>query len=209
MYASETIHPCRFLLKKLHCLLQLSLVFTLTLPFVYGTIPYHSINYGIFGMRCGRLKVGNAFTSTLYSVGTGMLVFVVVTLLTILYGRILKKVFRSLKIHKNDISGDKKEIEKVDEDENCRDICCSDIEMSETSPDLVEQQDIKIRPVANNSVSAVSRKRKIINRRITNKLTVMFFIITTVFILSYIPKRILKESTKIFGKISSPRKDLL
>ncbi|CAC5397802.1 CCKAR [Mytilus coruscus] len=166
----------------------ISLLFSLTLPFVYGTIPYHSTKYGILGMRCGRLKEGNAFTSTLYSVGTGTMVFVVVTLLIILYGRILKKVFRSLKIHKNDISGDKKEIEKVDEDENCRDIGCSDIEMSETKPDSVEQQNIQICPVANNSESAVSRKRRIINRRITNKLTLMFFIITTVFILSYIPK---------------------
>ncbi|XP_052062424.1 cholecystokinin receptor-like [Mytilus californianus] len=166
----------------------ISLLLSLTLPFVYGTIPYHSIKYGTLGMRCGRLKEGNAFTSTLYSVGTGTLVFVVVTLLIILYGRILKKVFRSLKIHKNDINGDKKEIEKVDEDDNCRDIGCNDIEMSETKPDSVEQQGIIIRPVANNLESAVSRKRRIINRRITNKLTFMFFIITTVFILSYIPK---------------------
>ena len=162
----------------------LSLLFALILPFVYGTIPYHSIKHGIVGKRCGRLKDGNAFISTLYSVGTGTLVFVAVALLVILYCRIMKKVFRSLKIYKNDRSGDKTDIEINEKDANCRDISCSDIEMSETKPDSsVGQQDIKSRPE-----SAVSRNRRIINRRITNKLTFMFFTITTVFILSYIPK---------------------
>ena len=189
MHAYETIHVDFDEKNSIVLAILLLLLFALILPFVYDTISYHRINYGIFGMRCGRLKGGNAFTSTVYSVGIGTLVCVVVTLLVILYCKILKqKVFRSLKIHKNDKSGDKKDIKKIVEDENFRDIGCSDIEMSETEPDSVKQQDIKSHPVSNASESAVSSSRRIINRQITNKLIFMFFIITTVFILSYIRK---------------------
>ncbi|CAC5397800.1 unnamed protein product [Mytilus coruscus] len=111
--------------------------------------------------------------------------------------RILKTVFSSLKVQKNEESGAKKEIEKTDDDKNRPDIECKDMEMMtssnqsmipETKPDCVGQQAIKSRPVANNMESTASRKQRIINRRITNKLTVMFFIITTVFVLCFIPK---------------------
>ncbi|XP_052062423.1 cholecystokinin receptor type A-like [Mytilus californianus] len=173
----------------------------LPIPFIYGTSPYHSTKYGISGMRCGRLKKGHALIKTLSSIGFGMFVFVIVTSLIIIYGKILRSVYRSLKVHKNDTSASKKEMEKTDEDESHTDIGCKDKEMistssitakqsmiPETNSDFNGQRVVKSRPGSQNMESASTRQRRIHNRRITNKLTVMFFIITIVFLLCYIPK---------------------
>ncbi|CAC5397803.1 unnamed protein product [Mytilus coruscus] len=117
----------------------LSFLFALPLPFTYGTIQHQSTKYGISGMRCGRLKEGNDLIMTLYSIGFGMFVFVLVTTLIIIYGKILKTVFRNLKEHTNDTSGSKKEIQKTDEDENRLDISSKEIELIITSAKAAKQ----------------------------------------------------------------------
>ncbi|XP_063443186.1 growth hormone secretagogue receptor type 1-like [Mytilus trossulus] len=177
----------------------LSALFALPLPFIYGTIKYQSTDYGISGMRCGRLKEGSGVIMTLYSIGFGMYVFVLVTTLIVIYSKILKTVFRNLKEHKSDTTGSTKEIEKTDGDGSRPDIGCKEIEVSiisakaakqamipETSTDSVGQH-VSRSPVANTVESALSGKRRTRNE-ITRKITIMFFIITTVFVLCYIPK---------------------
>ncbi|CAC5397801.1 CCKAR [Mytilus coruscus] len=181
--------------------LLLSLLFALPIPFAYGAIPYHSINYGISGKRCGRLKKGTPFVRTVYSVVAGMFVFVIVASLIIIYSRIVSTVFRHLKVNRNDLSVNKKENETIAEDENhpvvnsfkgiemiaIRDKTEKHSTAQDTKPNKGGQQTIEM-PVVNNMESAASRKRRINNRRITNKLTLIFVIITTVFLLCYIPK---------------------
>ncbi|CAG2206372.1 unnamed protein product [Mytilus edulis] len=177
----------------------LSILFALPLPFIYGTIKYQSTEYGISGMRCGRLKEGNGVFMILYSIGFGMYVFALVTTLIIIYSKILKTVFRNLKEHKSDTTGSKKEIEKTDENESRPNSSCKETEVSITSAKAAKQamipettsdsvgQHVSKSAVANTVESALSGKRRTRNE-ITRKVTIMFCIITTVFVLCYIPK---------------------
>ncbi|VDI27457.1 Hypothetical predicted protein, partial [Mytilus galloprovincialis] len=98
--------------------LLMSLICASPLPFVFGTIPFHNIDYGISGMRCGRLKDGHLFVEIEYSVFAGICVFVIVTSLIIFYGRIIRTVVHQLQVTKKDLRGKRKKNETTDMDEN-------------------------------------------------------------------------------------------
>ncbi|XP_063442491.1 cholecystokinin receptor type A-like [Mytilus trossulus] len=173
----------------------MSVICALPLPFVFGTIPFHNIDYGISGMRCGRLKDGNPFLRTVYSVVAGLFVFVIVTSLIVIYGRIINTVFRRLQVNKKDLRSNEKRSETTDIDENNP---VADgfkgIEMIKITDKTIKHPktlQTKTNLTGHNMESAATKKRRTTNRRLTYKLTVMFFIITTVFLLSYIPKVVL------------------
>ena len=175
--------------------LLMSLICALPLPFVFGTVPFHNIDFGIYGMRCGRLKDGHPLVRTVYSVVAGLFVFVIVTSLIVIYGRIIGTVFRRLQVNKKDLRSNEKRSETTDRGENNPVVDgFKGIEMVNITDKTIKHStalQTRTNLTGHNIESAATKQRRTTNRRLTYKLTVMFFIITTVFLLSYIPKVVL------------------
>lgn len=167
-----------------------SLLYAMPLPFVYGSVPYRSVRYGISGMRCGRLREGHAFMSNLHAIVACVLVFVIVITLTILYGRIGYTVFRNLEMKKR-FTRDEKNIETNSEgvSTEVRDdgMSTTTDKTSNLSQDKYDGQ----RPMETNEKPTASKKRRKHNRRVSHKLTIMFLVITLVFLLCFVPKVII------------------
>ncbi|XP_071172152.1 neuropeptide S receptor-like [Mytilus edulis] len=131
--------------------LILSFLFALPIPFVFGTIPFNNIDYGISGMRCGKLKEGTPFVRFIYPVVAGVVVFVIITSLIVIYGRIINTVFRHLKVNKNDFSINEKENESTVKDK---------IHPVVDSFEIIETKTIKDK-TANHSTAQNTRSNKV------------------------------------------------
>ncbi|CAC5397806.1 CCKAR [Mytilus coruscus] len=165
----------------------ISLLYAIPLPFVYGSVHYRSVKYGISGTRCGRLKEGHPFMSNLHAIVACVLVFVVVITLTILYGRIGYTVFHNLEMKKR-FTRDEKNIETNSEGVSTEvrddDITTTTDKTSNLSPDKYDGQ----RPMETNEKTTASKRRRKHNRRVSHKLTIMFLVITVVFLFCFLPK---------------------
>ncbi|CAG2206370.1 unnamed protein product [Mytilus edulis] len=156
--------------------LLMSLICALPLPFVFGTVPFHNIDFGIYGMRCGRLKDGHPLVRTVYSVVAGLFVFVIVTSLIVIYGRIIGTVFRRLQVNKKDLRSNEKRSETTDRGENnpvVEDF--KGIEMVNITDKTIKHStalQTRTNITGHNIESAATKQRRTTNRRLTYKLTV-------------------------------------
>lgn len=183
-----------------------SLLCALPIPYVNGSVPFHSITYGITGTRCGRVKEGHSLWNVYFTV-IGILVVALVTTLIVLYSIIGFTVFRQLKMSRcessrvefgnsvtntnaNDVSG-------TDNVDITRNPIPYDIDSKISNSNIVridinfKDQRLENSRQSNVSQLVGSKRRQRRNCRITHKLTVMFFVITLVFMFSYLPKVVL------------------
>ncbi|VDI71342.1 Hypothetical predicted protein [Mytilus galloprovincialis] len=169
-----------------------SLVCAFPLPFVYGSIPFHSVTYGITGTNCGKLKDGQQIARAVYAIVIGFLAVAMVTTLIVLYSKIGCVVVRQFKLNK--LNSDREEVRKSEKKIDNKEV--SDIGQNGGIPTPVTSDaDSNISNtslVKNHQITLTgSKRRQKSNRRITHKLTIMFFVITLVFVLSYLPKVVL------------------
>ncbi|XP_052059658.1 cholecystokinin receptor-like [Mytilus californianus] len=170
----------------------ISLICAFPLPFVYGSVPFHSVNYGINGTNCGKLKEGHQLARAVYAIVIGFLAVATVTTLIVLYSRIGCTVFRQFKLNKsnsNRVEVGKSET-KTDDEEVSEVGQNGGIQTSITSDGDSNISNTNIAKNHQTTLSGSKRRQKS-NRRITHKLTIMFFVITLVFVLSYLPKVVL------------------
>ncbi|XP_052059621.1 cholecystokinin receptor-like [Mytilus californianus] len=174
----------------------ISLLCALPLVFVYGSVPFHSFTYGITGTRCGKLKEGHQLARAVYAIVIGFFAVAIVTTLIVLYSLIGCTVFRQLKMNKCKSSRVefRNSVTKTDE-EGASGTENSGVTQNTITSDLDSKlsNSSKEQRLENNHQTALSqlvgsKRRQTDNRRITHKLTAMFFVITVVFILSYFPK---------------------
>ncbi|VDI17761.1 Hypothetical predicted protein, partial [Mytilus galloprovincialis] len=76
----------------------------LPLPYVYGSVPFHSITHGTIGKRCGKVKEGHMLSRTIYTIVIGILAVAIITTLIVLYSLVGCAVFRQLKMNKRNSS---------------------------------------------------------------------------------------------------------
>ncbi|XP_063442512.1 cholecystokinin receptor-like [Mytilus trossulus] len=171
----------------------LSILIALPLPFVYGVIPFQSTDKTITGMRCGRIKKGRVLIRIVYAAVLGFFAIVIVTTLIVLYSRIGYVVFRIFKTNKQtSTSSQSEDTEQEKQDDSCnQEGDTIETTSDEQIPEVKQNSEEECYVKSPASPVSGSRKRRINNRRISYKLTFMFFVITVVFILSYIPKIIL------------------
>ncbi|XP_052059620.1 cholecystokinin receptor-like [Mytilus californianus] len=174
----------------------ISFLCALPLAFVYGSVPFHSDTYGITGTRCGKEKEGHRLARAVYAIVIGFLAVAIVTTLIVLYSLIGFTIFRQLKMNKRKSSRVefRNSMTKTYEDGT------SETENSGvTQNNITSDLDSKIsnsskeQRLENNHQTTLSelvgsKRRQKNNRRITHKLTIMFFVITLVFLFSYLPK---------------------
>ncbi|CAC5385678.1 CCKAR [Mytilus coruscus] len=182
----------------------ISLLCALPLPYIYGSVSFHSITYGSTGTRCGKVKEGRRLARAVYAIVIGVLAVALVTTLIFLYSLIGCTVFRQLKMNKCKSSrvefrnsGTKTDENGVSVTENSdvtQNTITSDIDSKISNLNIVKidinckEQRLENKKQTTLSQPVGSKRRRKDNRRITHKLTVMFFVITLVFIISYLPK---------------------
>ncbi|VDI61701.1 Hypothetical predicted protein [Mytilus galloprovincialis] len=181
----------------------ISFLGALPLPYIYGSIPFHSITYGSIGRRCGKVKEGHRLVRAIYAIVIGVFAVALVTALIVLYSKIGCTVYRKLKMNRSKSSEVefRNSVSKTDEDgvsgseysdgtQNTLDSKISNSNIVKIDKNCKEQQ-LEKKQQTTTSQPVGSTKRRKDNRSLTHKLTVMFFVITLVFIFSYLPKVIL------------------
>ena len=186
----------------------LAFFIALPLPFAYGTSPFQSHQYGLTGARCGKLKDGHKLERAAYGICMGLFAISTITTLIVLYGKIGCMAHRHFKNGKTrekfergkvkslsdvELTSNNKEISVVFNDEATASTNKTEDTLSNINIEYQNNLCSKTNTIAWSSeqpCTVLSRFeiRNRTNRRITNKLTAMFTLITFVFVLSYIPK---------------------
>jgi hypothetical protein len=193
------------------CIVCIAFVFSILvaipIPLVYGVVPFNTKEYIITGSRCGKVKEGTKLVRSIYGVVIGLSAFIIIIVLIGLYSKIGYTVYKAFKSDKYEQTHTRPELnikpevqesstfykedryvtsttEAEDTDVNC-DATSLD-EPVATSNDISTNggKEVKIKYIT-------TKSRKIKNRQLTNKITMMFLVITIVFLLSYVPKVIL------------------
>jgi len=191
------------------CIVCIAFVFSvllaIPLPLVYGAVPFNTTEYIITGSRCGKVKEGTKLVRSIYGVFIGLITFIIVIVLIGLYSKIGYTVYKTLKSDKYEQTQTRpelnikpevqesltfsKEDRHVTTEVEDTDVNCDDTSLDEpvaTSNIILTNgsKEVKIKFIT-------SKSRKIKNRQLATKITMMFLVITIVFLLSYVPKVIL------------------
>ncbi|CAG2206921.1 CCKAR [Mytilus edulis] len=174
----------------------ISLLCSLPLLYVYGSVPFHSITHGTIGKRCGKVKEGHMLARTIYAIVIVILAVAIITTLIVLYSLIGCAVFRQLKMNKRRSSRvefrnsmTKTNGDQASGSENSgvtQNNITSDLDSKISSSSKEQRFENNHQTTLSQPVGSKRRQKN--NRRITYKLTIMFFVITLVFLLSYLSK---------------------
>ena len=201
--------PMRLYVKR--CIICIAFVFSvllaIPLPLVYGVVSFNTTEYIITGSRCGKVKEGTTLVRSIYGVVIGLCAFIIVIVLIGLYSIIGYTVYKTLKGDKYELTHTRPELNIKPEVQESSTFSTEDKYVTSTTE--VEDTDVNCdatsldEPVAaSNNIPTnggremkikyiTSKSRKIKNRQLTTKITMMFLVITIVFLLSYVPKVIL------------------
>lgn len=193
------------------CIVCIAFVFSvllaIPLPLVYGAVPFNTTEYIITGSRCGKVKEGTKLVRSIYGVVIGLSAFIIVIVLIGLYSKIGYTVCKTLKGDKYELTHTRPELNIKPEVQESSTFSKEDTYVTSTTE--VEDTDVNgdatslDEPVVtSNNIPTnggkevkikyiTSKIRKIKNRQLTTKITMMFLVITIVFLLSYVPKVIL------------------
>ena len=187
------------------CIVCTAFVFAVLLaipiPLVYGVVPFNTPEYIITGSRCGKVKEGNKLVRSIYGVVVGLCAFIIVIVLIGLYSKIVYTVYKTLKCDKYEQTHTRPEAQESstfsqedthvtstteveDTDVNCDATSLDEPVATSNNIPTNGDKEVKIKYIT-------SKSRKIKNRQLTNKITMMYLVITIVFLLSYVPKVIL------------------
>lgn len=201
--------PMRLYVKR--CIVCIAFVFSvlvaIPIPLVYGVVPFNTTEYIITGSRCGKVKAGNTLVRSIYGVVIGLSAFIIVIVLIVLYSKIGYTVYKTLKSDKYAQAQKRPELnikpevqesssfskedkhatlatEVEDTDVNCDATSLDEPVSTSNNIPTNDSKEVKIKYIT-------PKSRKIKNRQLTNKITMMFLVITIMFLMSYVPKVIL------------------
>ncbi|XP_062615021.1 probable G-protein coupled receptor No18 [Saccostrea cucullata] len=198
--------------KRVAMCIALITAFTLSVPMThfYGSVPFPNDAEGITGLRCSRLKTVNKTGSLIFG---GILVLAAITIiitLICLYTKIGYTILKHFKYTKTSNNFGTEHASKTDQSQvgvsssdnplsdtenGTEDIGLSSIQPAPTSSTATgTPPTIDTTPTVRKTVpfksSAKKRKEKD-NRKVVYKFTLMFMLITVIFLICYIPKVII------------------
>ncbi|XP_048776826.1 olfactory receptor 5L1-like [Ostrea edulis] len=198
--------------------LGLFVAFIHAVPMVhfYGSVPFPNEEEGIVGQRCSRLKTTNKTGSFIFG---GVLVLITVTsiiTLICLYSKVGYTILAHFKFSKSpckpDTSSDAEKPRNINPSQVT--IPSSNGSLSDTENGIYEMENIelceslhpqrslktkrktittkpKLEGTVNPHTSSSKRRKERNNQRIVHKFTLMFMLITIIFLMCYIPKVII------------------
>ncbi|CAC5355776.1 unnamed protein product [Mytilus coruscus] len=165
------------------------------LPFFMEIVPFHSSRYGVTGVRCGTSPKGNTLARNIYFILVGVFAVATGSTFITLYSKIAYKIFVHFKISSNQ---NNKKVKEINEEANYREKNdASDYKENQEHSTVRDHQmnprekSSKTRQIPMISKQTGSSKRRKKDRGITYRMTIMFFVITLLFFICYIPKLIL------------------
>ncbi|KAK3100447.1 hypothetical protein FSP39_020068 [Pinctada imbricata] len=185
--------------------IALSLVFIISLlcaippPILYGSVPFQHAQEDIVGRRCSKIKGEYKAFSLMYGGLTGIFTITSIGALIGIYLRIGWTIFKHMK-HGNRLTGS-------DEDGSTTKVT-SVVDSKETSDHEFKSGKIidpatdgkarvekggkkyviQEKPEKGKKKDSTQNQHEKINRKIMHKFTLMFMLITTIFLICYIPK---------------------
>jgi hypothetical protein len=191
-------------------------VYAVPMVHFYGSVPFPNDEKGIVGSRCARLETTNKTGPLIYGVVLIVTAVAVIVTLICLYSKIGYTILRHLKLSnptcKPNSTSEAEKSSKIDhslatvpssteplsetENENYT----MGTEMTEFPKELSPQTSKKTTGklfVANTKgkvkpyKSSVKRRKEKHNKRVVHKFTLMFMLITVIFLICYIPKVII------------------
>ena len=175
---------------------------------LYGSVPFPNKNGTIIGMRCSKIKGENKTGSILYGSVIGLIAITIVASLIGIYLRVGWTIFRHMKFNRNfsnaaideDMSSEKStkgtSIDEIDQgkpDVTKQDIANGKNKQLDHKSSVFTTQTIHSDNVSQNKTGNPKKPRKTdhhdkINKKIMHKFTLMFMLITFIFLVCYIPK---------------------
>ncbi|XP_063400377.1 cholecystokinin receptor-like [Mytilus trossulus] len=188
-------HQMKQFHKRLAVGLSLCLACVLAAPTtaLYGSVDFPNADGSVVGVRCSKLKEVNKTLTLLYGVIIIVILLTSMTVMIFFYSRIGHKVYVHFKYKKSSHSSDKEQTSSnIDTEMNTvSSVIVSDehnTEHKESEREKHEPEEITTKPKSKVKHSTGSSD---INKRLVHKFTIMFMMITIVFLICYIPKVIL------------------
>jgi membrane protein YdbS with pleckstrin-like domain len=186
---------------------------------LYGSVEFPNSDGGIVGVRCSKLKDVSKAGSLVYGVVVVLVILTSITLMIYFYSRIGHKLFIHFK-YRTTVDSDKRRPSCTEQGSSNsesgydKEMCTSTsqvdmntVDQHESNTDdevdinTVDQRESSTNeektPTSVETKQKTSRQHKSkkdheqINRRVMHKLTIMFMLITFVFLICYIPKVVL------------------
>ncbi|XP_048776241.2 cholecystokinin receptor-like [Ostrea edulis] len=206
--------------KRFALSLSLLVAFIHAVPMVhfYGSVPFPNEEEGIVGLRCSRLKTTNETGSLIFGGALVLITVACIVTLICLYSKIGYTILAHFKFSKIDCKPDtSSEVEKTskidhsqvkipssngplsDTDDGTYSVETYNTELSESLPPQKfikptgktlttnTKRERKVNPYKSNA----KRRKERLNLRVVHKFTLMFMLITIIFLICYIPKVII------------------
>ena len=181
-----------------------SFVLAIPMVFVYGTEPITNNNGTFTGMQCIVLTEEHAVLSMVYSSLVGIITITIIGSLIGIYLHIAWVICKHMKFHENalktegssDIQPTEFEQESnIDgttlDQNNCDDEKCAQQTKNAKAPGLPNQDAVEHQANSTYSRKSMQDEREKTNKKIMYKFTLMFMLITVIFVICYIPTVIL------------------
>ncbi|XP_063398881.1 cholecystokinin receptor-like [Mytilus trossulus] len=194
--------PQRHQMKQFHKRLAVGLSFGVAfvsaapITALYGSVDFPNSDGSIIGTRCSKLKEVNKTLTLLYGIVIIIMLLTSMTIMIFFYIRIGHKVYVHFKNKNNSFSSGKEQTSSnIDTEMHTITsvISCGDgpaTEHKESNPEIEKYEPEGITPKTKSKVKNSTGSADI-NKRLVHKFTIMFMMITILFLISYIPKVIL------------------
>lgn len=189
--------------------LVLSILLGCPTSLLYGTVEFSNASGNLTGRRCSRMKDVNKTGSSIYSGVVGLVLLSTITVLVVCYGKVGRTIFVHFK--RMSKSGLNKNVQKGQSPSSCDTSATHSTDLLNINPELssvpmkqelhtdnsgIEINDINViakgktakTKVKTGKVSMDAEEK---NRNIMYKFSLMFMVITIVFLVCYLPKVIL------------------
>ncbi|KAK3086817.1 hypothetical protein FSP39_023953 [Pinctada imbricata] len=177
----------------------LSLLCALPTPLLYGSVPFPHAQENIVGRRCSKIKGGNRYFSIFYGSMLALIAITAVTALIVLYLKIGWAIYKHTKkeytISRTGLDCQKSKVKTHGIIESISENKTEEMISSDTKTKDSTEKTIKpaVKEYCENGeltcYSGEARERR--NRKIIHKFTLMFMLITTIFLICYIPKAVI------------------
>ena len=178
-----------------------SFIFAFPTPFIYGTKP-ETKNNGtlILGMRCTADTEENPVLSMVYSSLVGIITLIIIGSLIGIYLHIAWAIYKHMKFQRKFVNAEGSsdiqttEVERESDIDgknlsykNCNDEKCDQQTKNAKEPGLPNQDAVERRTNSTYSRKSMQDERERTNKKIMYKFTLMFMLITVIFLICYIP----------------------
>ncbi|XP_076113807.1 cholecystokinin receptor-like [Mytilus galloprovincialis] len=187
-------HQMKQFHKRLGVGLSVCLACVLAVPTtaLYGSVDFPNADGSVVGARCSKLKEVNKTLTLLYGVIIIVILLTSMTVMIFFYSRIGHKVYVHFKYKKSSHSSGKElTSSNIEEMHTVSSVIVSDEHVTEHKESEREKHKPEVITTKTKSKVKHSTGSADINKRLVHKFTIMFMMITIVFLICYIPKVIL------------------